>query len=165
VKEAHSSKANQARLRARKVEAVIPEQSDQPGNQGDVRAGGTHYLDAMTSRGRFARWAGAQSNSDLCKFGVLLTAIGAVPYWTARSGDFWLDPAGEFRWVLVAATVLPLLCAAVGGLLGWRRGRAAGKGGGLAVFLGGCWFAGAAVVLTVLRALVLLGLVIAFQAS
>ena len=122
-----------------------------------------HYLGAMTARGRLVRWAGAQSNPDLYKFGVLLMFIGAVPYWKARSGG-WLDPGEEFRWVLVAATALPLFCAAIGGLLGWRRGRAARKGG-LAVFLAGWWFAAAAVVLTVLRGLVLLGLVIAFQAE
>jgi hypothetical protein len=120
----------------------------------------------MTSRGRFVRWAGTQSNPDLYKFGVSLVVIGAVPYWTARSHGFWQEPADEFWFpVLVTATALPLLRAAAGGLLGWRRGRSTGKSGGLAVFLGGCWFAAAAAILAVLQGLVLLALVIAFQAE
>lgn len=120
----------------------------------------------MMSRGRFARWAGAQSNSDLCKYGVLLVLAGAYPYWMARSRGFWQDASDEF-WspLLVVVATLPLVSAAIGGVLGWRRGRGSGKAGGLAVFFGGWWFAVTAIIVAVLRVVALLALVIAFRAE
>lgn len=117
----------------------------------------------MTSRGRLGRWAAAQSNSDLYKFGGLLVVVGGFAYWTARSRGFWQDASDRF-WtpVLVVVTVLPLLAGAIGALVGWHRGRASGRTGGLAAFLGGWWFAVTAILLALLRAALLIALVVAF---
>ena len=110
------------------------------------------------------RWAARQSNSDLYKFGVLLVVVGGFAYWPTRSRGFWQDTSDQF-WtpVLAAVTVVPLLAGAIGGLVGWRRGRASGRTGGLATFLGGWCFAVTAILLAVLRAVVLIALVVAFS--